>query len=247
MSRKELDSLDLTALGKHSIEQRFIYGANLDVANAATEDLWGSATQYVALTADTAMEVVSSSVNDASAGTGARTVRVKGVKADFTLEEEDVTLNGTTAVIFAETYLAIYEVVVLTAGSGGVNAGKLTCRVSVAGASQNHVEIGENKSSHGIYPVPAGFTLLIHEVFISTDASSGVNVKFYEIDTGNTGLKTLRSNFQANSISRNFKVPIKFNEKTHIIAEATNGSGGTAFVSMAFNGRLVPNSYLRSV
>lgn len=250
MPRQELDALDKTALGKLSILPEFKFGANLDIANAGTEDIWGSATAYVPLTANTQFEIASSSSDDKStAGTGARTVKVYGLKADWTLAEETISMhatNGQTAVNLADTYMAIYRLKVMTAGSGGKNAGKITVKIN-AGADQCHIETGYNQSTHGHFPVPAGYTALIDSVLVSTDAASGVNAKVYVLDTLNNNLKTVKWNIQATGIPREFKKPQIVTEKSHIIWEATNGSGGTAFVSIDMDIRLVPNSNLRTI
>ena len=153
MSRLELSALDRVALGKLDILPERKFGANLDVANAATEDIWGSATAFVPLTANTQFEIVSSDTEDAVDDIGARSVRIFGIKADWTLAQEDIALHATDGLIavdLADTYMGVYRMQVLTAGSNGKNFGKLTLRVDGAGAEQCHIEVGENQSTHGL-------------------------------------------------------------------------------------------------
>lgn len=55
-------------------------GNNPDVDTASLpEDVWSGGGAYPWMTASTALEILSSSANDASAGTGARTVIINGL------------------------------------------------------------------------------------------------------------------------------------------------------------------------
>ena len=89
----------------------------------------GGGTAYVQLTTGTALEAVSSSANDASAGTGARTILITGVDSSYLPFKETVTLNGVTPVALANTsVIAINSAKVLTSGSGLTNAGNVDIR-----------------------------------------------------------------------------------------------------------------------
>jgi len=72
--------------------------------------------------------VLSSSVLDTSAGTGARTINVMGLDANYVLQSEIVTLNGVTPVNTVNTFIRVHSASIQTAGSGGVNAGTITVR-----------------------------------------------------------------------------------------------------------------------
>lgn len=105
-----------------------LMGRNSTISNAA-ETVWEPGATYAQLTAHAAMEVVSSSANDAAAGTGARTVRVDYLTANYVEASETVTLNGTTPVAMAATsIIAINAITVLTVGSGLTNAGNIDVR-----------------------------------------------------------------------------------------------------------------------
>lgn len=69
------------------------------------------------------LAVSSTSANDASAGTGARTVVVGGYTASWVWTEETVTLNGQTKVATTTSFIRVNKLTVATAGSGNVNAG----------------------------------------------------------------------------------------------------------------------------
>ena len=249
MSRKELSALDRIALGRAGkITREFKFGANLDVANGATEDVWGSDTDFVPLTANTQFEIVSTDDADSDVGgvkaqgAGVRTVRVYAIKADWTIAQEDVVMDGTQAVDLDSTYMGVYRLEVLTAGATGKSVGKISVVVDGAGAAQCFIEIGENQSEHGIFPVPAGITALIDDIFVGTDKSSGIIINLNIVDTLGTSLKTHKMAFRASTNGRSFTVPYAITEKTWIIWSATNSSGGAAYVSADINMRLIPNS-----
>jgi hypothetical protein len=75
----------------------------------------------------TTLTVSSTDANDTSAGTGLRTLKVKGLDATFTEIEETLTLNGQTAVTTTNSYYRIQSLSGETAGSTGSNEGIVYC------------------------------------------------------------------------------------------------------------------------
>ncbi len=110
-----------------------------------------------------AMEVVSTSVADASAGTGAQTVEVHGLESNWDEANEIVTLNGTTPVDLTGTYIRINNIHVQTVGSGGVAAGDITLQADGAGTAYARVAAGGNMMFQCHFTVPAGKTAYISE------------------------------------------------------------------------------------
>lgn len=59
-------------------------GNNPDVdSGTVPEDIWAGGGAYPWMTGATALEIVSSSANDAAAGTGARTVTINGLDINY--------------------------------------------------------------------------------------------------------------------------------------------------------------------
>lgn len=137
------------------LQQQRILGAGT-TGGTGEETVWDAAGAFpwASLATAQALEIVSSSANDTAAGTGARTVRIRGLSATYAEITEDVTLNGTTAVDLTLSYLRVFSIEVLTAGSGLVNAGTLTLRLDAAGATVAAVTIGKNISQSGVWTVP---------------------------------------------------------------------------------------------
>lgn len=144
--------------------------------SSAPLDIWNSGIPYTGQpsTVGETVELFSSSINDASAGTGARTIAIFGLDENWEEQSDTLTLNGLTGVSTTNLYTRINRGIVLTAGTGAENAGAITCRQSTtltnifflmpAGAAQTQV---------GAYTVPSNKTLYITLVTIELSRSSG--------------------------------------------------------------------------
>ena len=121
-------------------------------AVSAPEDIWQGSAPYPfpTVVADTTIE--SSSANDAAAGTGARTVKVTGLDANYDIVVETVAMNGVTPVALSTQLLRINDIEVMTAGSGGTTAGNLS--VKQAATTIGFVAAGFNRNRASIYTIP---------------------------------------------------------------------------------------------
>lgn len=129
-------------------------------------------------------QVKSDSTDDASAGTGARTVVIEGLDDSYDEQSETVTLNGTTNVATANTYLRINRMYVATAGSGEVNAGNITATANTDLTVTCRIDTGyaDNQTHSTRYTVPNGKTALVLKwwgnLFI-TDGDIGGRAEFW--------------------------------------------------------------------
>jgi hypothetical protein len=164
--RPGFDALYGISLGWHSgystIQK---HGRNPDVdATAAVEDIWaggGSYTGFPTGAAET-LTIVSSSANDAAAGTGLRTLYLDGLDANGAAQTETVTMNGLTEVVTSTTWTRVNQAIGLTAGSGGTNAGTITIKHTTTTANVFASLIaGWSRSTAAIYTVPANATGLL--------------------------------------------------------------------------------------
>lgn len=114
-------------------------------------------------TANESLEVVSDNVNDASAGTGMRTVVLLSLDQDSNIQTaETVTLNGTTPVAVSGSHFRVRFFGGVTAGTvGGANTGTITLRVSGGGATRAQIKPGNGVAFNSFYHVPAGKTALV--------------------------------------------------------------------------------------
>ena len=162
-------------------------GANLDVDSSAAEDVWAYGGDWVAPTAARTHTLVSSSAADAAAGTGARTLHVRGLDADYNIQEEMISLNGQSNVVTANAYIILDHAHVTTAGSGGTNAGNITITASVDATAQGYIASGVGTTLNAWYQVPAGYTgyLLQWGAGVQqTSASNAIDVFLYKKDFG---------------------------------------------------------------
>ncbi len=114
---------------------------------------------------------------------------MSGLDANYAEQEVDVTLNGTSAVATTETWLRVYRLKVLTAGSGGQNAGTLTVRHTSTTANVFTVTpAAANQSRVCAFTVPANATCLVKGVYVSateaTAAGTRATVSLRIRDTG---------------------------------------------------------------
>lgn len=118
------------------------------------------------------MSVVSTSANDAAAGTGIRTLDINYLDANLAPQLETVTMNGVGAVLTVATNIRfIQSVHIATVGSGKVAAGTIT--ISNGGTTYARVEIGEVRSSCSVRMVPAGKRLIVTSFFAGSSSGAG--------------------------------------------------------------------------
>lgn len=224
----------------------FKFGNNTTVGDSL-ETIWAEGGLYSYLTAATVLKVSSSSTNDTSAGTGARTVQLYGLDADYNEINELVTLNGQTVVNTTQSFLRINRMVVRSAGSGGANAGVIyagtgTVTTGVPAnvyASVNGVT-GSNQSLMSLWTVPAGYTAYMLQYDISNGTTSNTKaickiilaVRPYGEVFQSKDVKALTTGMHVEEV---FTLPIKIEEKSDIEVRAISSSNSVDFdISAAF-------------
>lgn len=159
---------------------------------ALPQDVWTAGGAYPWMTAGTALEVVSSSVNDAAAGTGARTISLTALDANYNpITTAAITLNGTTPVQIpgGAVFFRINLAVVLTSGTLKTNAGTITIRDTGAGATRGIIPIGYGIIRQSIYTVPAGSTLqIISQIFSIVNPSAAKDCTVASYIQSSTGV-----------------------------------------------------------
>jgi len=198
---------------------------------------------YAWLTSAVTLEAISSSSNDAAAGTGARTVVVQGLDANFEPCEATITMNGTSAsTATTQTFIRVHRAYVATSGTyatttAGSHIGNLTIRISSGGATQIYMPASPapvGQSNVARYTIPAGKTgYLIHVTFQASGnkASDFYLWRRFNADTVSApyGVKRLIEYFSGvvDHLGRDWDVPVKLPEKTDIWASALGAGAGT--------------------
>ena len=176
MSYFAMDYYNQIAQGRYSnITPWEKLGFNDTIVNVE-EDIIPQGGLYTWPAAATKMDLVSSNANDDGdpVGTGARTVTIYGLGATYNSLSETVTLNGTTPVQTANTYLRINNMRVATVGALNKPAGNLT--LSETGGTTyryGYIRAGFTRQRTMIYTVPLGQTLyIVSGTFSSTSGSA---------------------------------------------------------------------------
>ena len=97
----------MNELGDYAPQLKF--GNNGDVDKDVVEDIWDGGETWVAPTTARLHLIASTVVTDTSAGAGARTVQIYGLDSAGALQNETVTMNGTTNVTTTNSYIMIHR------------------------------------------------------------------------------------------------------------------------------------------
>lgn len=146
----------------------FKFGHQAAISSAEIA-IWDLAAAYAYLSSARVMSVGSSDANDMSTGSGARTVKVWGLDSDYNEISETVTLASTAAASTTQEYLRVFRAKVITAGSGGKNAGIIYVGASTMTGgvpADKYAAIGtsENETLMALWTVPAGKTAYLQKI-----------------------------------------------------------------------------------
>lgn len=144
------------------------FGANPDI-DAGTEDCWSAGGVRTWPSSAGVVTVVSSLAADASGGTGARTLTLYGLDANYDRITETITLNGVTPVVTSASFLRFSRAIVATAGTGETNAGVIT--FTVGGNLQGTIQAGNGQTEICMDTVPNGYNLIVTAVLMTTGRS----------------------------------------------------------------------------
>jgi len=229
----------------------FGYASNV-ASGVATRAIWEVAADWVAPLSAVSIELLSYSASDGVARTGARQVRITGVDANFLVQTETITMNGTAPVASALTWRAINNLIVVDNattgyGSNRANVGNITARIPGPGATQAHIAAGRSTSLLGRFTVPAGYTWLINNFFFNGNATGSPNASYHVAarsftDTGLliSGLPLTMQNGQVLQISLP-KTPVPIAEKRTFMFVITETSAAGMDISVGCTGILSAN------
>lgn len=170
-------------VAKHSLVHKF--GAHNLTTTLSPIAFTGN---YRTPTTATALEFVSSSANDTSAGTGARQVTIEGLDSSWNEVTQTLTTNGTTAVALATNLTRIFRWYVSSSGtyatqSTGSHVGTLTIRESGAGATWSQITptpFPTGQSQIACYTVPIGHKAYLLSKNVFVDSNKSADVYFFQ-------------------------------------------------------------------
>jgi hypothetical protein len=178
------------------------------------------------------MTVSSADADDTSAGTGARTVLITGLDANYAVISETLTMNGQTAVTTTNSFLRINAMLVTTAGTSLANEGIIyigsgTVTSGVPATIYNVIAAGFNNATSSQYTIPAGYTgyLVVARIGLAQDAGTTlITARTRFVGTNGIALTgpVIVTNNGISTID--FPYPIAIAEKTRIQGEAIGGA-----------------------
>lgn len=216
------------------------FGRNPDVDSGTTpEDVWDFGGLYPFPAAAAATTIVSSSANDAAAGTGMRTARVFGLDSSYNEIQEDVTLNGLTPVALVNSYLRVHRVFGLTFGSTGSNEGDVD---TLHGATVlARITLGQGQTLMAIFTTPVTWSdvdVISSFVTIGRQAAAFAECAIFTRDFGSGGWRnrlTVDVHSQGFSFQGDGKVDrITISPRTDIRCTVNSVSANNTAISAAF-------------
>lgn len=203
-------------------------GATLeDIGNIVGSIQFPSVAAPVSLVSTSALD------NGVTPNTGARTLLVEGLDANYDEVSEIINLNGLTAVLTATSFLRVHKMTVLAAGSLLANQGSITaivggatqCIISVTSAGSSG---GDNVSYQANYTVPRGKTAQILKAFVSTGKNMSGHIGLW-VRPQAIGL--FQEGFQTDAYQlfafADFASQVTFPAKTDLIVRGFNTAAGT--------------------
>ncbi len=240
---------DELAVMRGKVDGQYIipkFGQNLDVD--AAEDIWNGGGDYTGFPTSAAetFEVFSSSADDTSAGTGARTVRFFYLDDDFNMFDAsgnflsfDITMNGTTAVDSGVTGTRIWRGKVLTSGSGQINAGGITCRWDTTTSAIFAVmPAGFGQTELSNFTIPDGYKGWIkrYSSSINDNTSNRAEMAIKVRDFGSNTFRLIRPFVVTtdNDVQRPLYGGEEFAAKTDLVFRATAVTNANAIITVSY-------------
>jgi hypothetical protein len=218
----------------HSTVNIYGYGAAI---TTSTIPAWENATAYTFPVSAAVMNLVST-VNTGADKTGS-TILIQGLDADYALQSETLTLNGTTVVPTTKSYLRINSI----STTAGAPTGVITLKDLTNTTTYAQIAASFGRSQMSIYTVPAGYTFYLSRIdaYASANGSSADFITYSNTTYSSTGVVqyTQQAPF-VNNYHAQRVMPRPFLEKTDVVLRFKS-SANTYVVAVAAEGYLIKN------
>lgn len=222
------------------------FGMNTDV-DINKETIWDGGEIYSYISTAETVAVTSTAGVDSAAGTGARTVEIQGLDANYTLVYETLTVGGGAG---TQEFLRIFRANVVTAGTSGINEGTISvtssdtstvlAQIGIDGTGSNAA--GRGQTFMALYTVPAGKTAYLTQwtVGCGKQNTDAVATFLARPEGGAWNAKDIIT-VSATTYAKDYKIPLQFTEKTDIEIRAYSTTNNS-LVSSTFNLLLIDNT-----
>lgn len=224
------------------------FGRNIDCDIGNSQIIWdGGGSTYNWPTTACTLSVQSTSASDSSGSSGAQTVELVGLDADFVDLSETVPLNGTTTVTSACNYRRIFRMIVRSAGSDGKNEGEISACGNGGGLA--YISASMNQTLMAIHTVAASTDAYLQKYYASVNVSGGATERqvadicffarpFEEVFQVKEVISITTDN---GPLIRKYDSPVRYPEKTDLYISACVTANNTD-VSAGFDLLLIAAS-----
>ena len=171
------------ALGNVSgVSTLIVAGRNPDIdTGTVPEDVWLGGGAYLGFDVAGAetLDLVSTSANDTSTGTGARTALVVGLDGSYNEISELVSLSGTTVSQTTNTFLRVNSVTIITSGSSGNNEGQINITQTTSGTLMSVVGSRVGNDQQALYTVPNGKKVYLKNINATLNDANNTHADFF--------------------------------------------------------------------
>ena len=209
------------------------FGRNPNVGGVP-ETIWEQGGIYTYLTVASTIYVYGADAQDGAAGTGARTVTVQGLDANYNAIEETLTVDGAVS---TKSFLRVFRAFVASAGSLQTNKGNVIISTGASGTGTVLAKIatigtgtvyGQGQTNLALYTIPAGKTGYLTNWNIGVgNYNDAVTANLYTREVGNGLVFRTRDvmDVPGGLHQRIYQVPFALPEKTDIEIRAIASTG----------------------
>ena len=204
------------------------FGLIDDTSSAAWSTIWtagetnGQHAYPWDLAANT-VTVVSTSGQDAAAGSGALTIRVQGLDASYNFAQEDFTMTGATPTAAgSQTFLRVNRAYVLT---GDTNVGAIEVKNGTTVVTEIKELMGQTLQT--LYTVPAGKTAYLSEMQVTSNKNKSIIIGLFIREFGGVWRIRQSTALYGSDHTTSFSTPFRIPEKSDIDMRAQGSAGET--------------------
>jgi len=206
-------SLDIARKAERDYTFEHKFGANPNLISG-TQTVWTEGGDYPWSALDSSQILY---IKSSAADTGSLTVY--GLDNNYILQEETVTLTGTTAVATQNTFKRIYRMVY---SDSAVNAGTITAHtVSGSGTVVGHMEAETSQTLMCVYTVPANTRAYLTQFTVGIGKGGDAEFKLFIRDFGAAFRIRAQLELYETTFTQTYSVPFYLPPKMDIELRAT--------------------------
>ena len=221
------------------------FGVNRQIdPGTVPEDIWVGGGEYQYPTAAEVLNVMSDNAADDLGGTGLEIMTIVGLDANFDVQAESVTLDGTNTVQTNNEFIRVIRMFGTSWGSSGFNTGTVTVVGDVSGYTVAQMEPRIGQEEQALTTIPNGRTACLYNYRVSmlrlgggtASAQAEVQLMFrYNANASNSGWQVIDTVSPvvrgASTVQREYEPCMPIPERTDIRLEVVYVSTTSTAIS----------------